>query len=62
MAHDEKLHPVAFHSRKFEPTKINYEINDKELLASADSFEKWCHFLEGSPHQISVYNDHKNLT
>ena len=59
---DEKLHPVAFHSRKFESAEINYEIHDKELLAIVDSFEQWRHFLEGSPHQIIVYNDHKNLT
>ena len=59
---DEKLHPTAFHSRKFEAVKINYEIHDKELLPIVDSFEQWRHLLEGSPHQIIVYNDHKNLT
>jgi hypothetical protein len=59
---DDKLHPVAFNSTKFEPAEINYEIHDKELLAILDSFEQWRHFLEGSPHQIIVYNDHKNLT
>jgi hypothetical protein len=59
---DDKAHPIAFHSRKFEPAEINYEIHDKELLAIVDSFEQWRHFLEGSPHQITVYNDHKNLT
>jgi hypothetical protein len=62
MGDDEKLHPVAFHSRKCEPAEIRYEIHDKELLAIVDSFEQWRHFLEGSPHQIIVYNDHKNLT
>ena len=35
---DEKLHPVAFHSRKFDAAEINYEIHDKELLAIVDSF------------------------
>jgi len=35
---DEKLHPFAFHSRKFSAAKINYEIYDKELLAIMDSF------------------------
>ena len=59
---DGKLHPVAFHSRKFEAVDINYEIHDKELLAIVDSFRQWRHLLEGSPHQIIVYNDHKNLT
>ena len=56
------IYPVAFHSRKFEAAEINYEIHDKEILAIVDSFEHWPHFLEGSPHQIIVYNDHKNLT
>ena len=59
---DSKLHPVAFHSRKFEAAEINYEIHDKELLAIVDSFQQWRHFLEGSSQQIIVYNDHKNLT
>jgi hypothetical protein len=27
---DNGLHPVAFHSRKFSPAEINYEIHDKE--------------------------------
>ena len=30
---DQKLHHVAFHSRKFDTAEINYEIHDKELLA-----------------------------
>jgi hypothetical protein len=35
---DKKLHPNAFHSRKFSPAKINYEIHDKELLTIVNSF------------------------
>ena len=35
---DGQLHPVAFHSRKFEAAEINYEIHDKELLAIVDCF------------------------
>ena len=35
---DEKLHPMAFHSCKFDTAEINYEIHDKELLAIMDSF------------------------
>jgi hypothetical protein len=53
--------PVSFHSRKFSPTKINYKIHDKELLAIVDAFEEWCHFFEGVQHEIVVYLDHKNL-
>ena len=49
---DGHLHPIAFHSRKFNVVEINYEAHDKELLAVVDSFAQWRHFLEGSPHQI----------
>jgi len=39
--HDEenRLHPVAFHSRKFSLAEINYKIYDKELLAVVDAFK-----------------------
>jgi len=58
---DGHLHPVAFHSRKFTATEINYEIHDKELLAIVDSFQEWRHFLEGAQHLVTVHTDHKNL-
>ena len=58
---DEKLHLVAFHSRKFDTANINYGIHDKELLAIVDSFMQWRHFLEGSSNQVTVFSDHKNL-
>jgi hypothetical protein len=38
---DKKLPPNAFHSRKFSPAEINYEIYDKELLAIVDCFKAW---------------------
>ena len=57
----EKLHPLAFHSRKFSAVEINYKIHDKELLAIVDSFQEWRHLLEGATHQVTVYTDHKNL-
>ena len=57
---DEKLHLVTFQLRKFD-TEINYEIHDKELFAIVDTFAQWRHFLEGSTHQVIVFNDHKNL-
>ena len=61
MDEGEKLHPVAFYSRKFSAAEINYEIHDKELLAIVDSFQEWRHFLEGAAHPVTVYTDHKNL-
>jgi hypothetical protein len=40
-AEDKMLHPNAFHSRKFSPAEINYEIHNKELLALVDCFKVW---------------------
>ena len=51
---DEKLHPFAFHSRKFDAAEINYEIHDKEHLAIVESFAQWRPFLEGSPHRVTL--------
>jgi len=58
---ENRLHPVVFHSRKFQPAEINYEIHDKELLAVVDAFKHWRQYCEGVTHQVQVYSDHQNL-
>jgi hypothetical protein len=58
---ENRLHPVAFHSRKFTPAEINYEIHDKELLAIVDAFKHWRRYCEGALHQVQVFSDHQNL-
>jgi len=58
---ENRLHPVAFHSRKFSPAEITYEIHDKELLAIVDGFKHWRRYCEGAEHQIQVFSDHQNL-
>jgi hypothetical protein len=58
---DNALHPIAYHSQKFTPTEINYEIHDKELLAIVDSFKLWRRYVEGSLYTVLVYSDHQNL-
>jgi len=58
---ENRLHPVAFHSRKFQPAEINYEIHDKELLVIVDAFKHWRCYCEGATHQVQVYSDHLNL-
>ena len=55
------IHPVAFHSRTFSTTELNYDVHDKELLAIFDAFKIWWHYLEGSTLPIDVVTDHKNL-
>jgi hypothetical protein len=60
-AKDRKLHPNAFHSRKFLPAEINYAIHDKELLTIVDCFKVWQRYLEGSLYTVQVFMDHKNI-
>ena len=56
-----EIHPIAFHSRCFTSSEINYDTHDKELLATFAAFKAWRHYLEGSPTPIDVVTDHKNL-
>jgi len=58
---ENRLHLVAFHSRKFTPAEINYEIHDKELLAIVDAFKHWRRYCEGAMYQVEVYSDYQNL-
>ena len=52
---------MAFHSRKFQPADIDYEIHDKELLAIVDAFKHWRRYCEGAVHQVQVFSNHQNL-
>ena len=56
-----KMHPIAFHSQKFNPVELNYDIYDKEMLAIVDSLEHYRHIFEGLGQQITIYSDHLNL-
>src|SRR6266511_2133069 len=58
---DDQLHPVAFHSRSFSASELNYDVHDKELFAIYEAFCIWCHYLEGSAAPIDVITEHKNL-
>jgi len=55
------IHPIAFHSRAFNSTKLNYDIYDKELLAIFEAFKKWRYYLEGTITPVEVFTNHKNL-
>src|SRR5713101_1375718 len=59
---DRHWHPVAFLSKSFIEAECNYDIYDRELLAIIKALEEWHHYLEGSPHPITIISDHKNLT
>jgi hypothetical protein len=58
---DGEVHPVAFLSRTFSTTELNYDVYDKELLAILEAFKAWQHYLEGVGTPIDVITDHKNL-
>jgi hypothetical protein len=55
------LHAVAFHSRKFKPAEINYDIHDKAMLAIVVVFKAWEHMLKSTASEITVFTDYKNL-
>jgi len=58
---DEKWHPVEFHSIRFSPAEINYDVHDKEMAAIVAAFKEWAYMLMSVDEQILVYTDRKNL-
>ena len=53
--------PVAYMSKQMLLAECNYVIYDKELLAIIEALKLWRHYLEGSPHPVEIWSDHKNL-
>jgi len=58
---ENKLHPVAYHSRSLNNAELSYPITDKEFLAIKEAFSTWNHLLVGAKFKVKVYTDHKNL-
>ena len=58
---DGHIYPIAFHSRKFNPAEMNYEIYDKEMLPIVESLEHYRHYFDGLGQQITIYSDYHNL-
>jgi hypothetical protein len=55
------LHPITFHSRKFNSAELNYEIYDKEMLAIVESLDRYWHYFEGLGQTTTIFSDHWNL-
>lgn len=55
-------HPVAFFSKSLNEHERNYDIYDKELLAIVRAMDEYRQHLEGHPHTIEIWSDHRNLT
>ena len=45
LCEDNRCHPIAFHSRKFQPAEVNYDVHDKEMTAIVAAFKEWEHLL-----------------
>src|SRR6202012_3731638 len=56
-----KPQAMGYFSKAFSEVERNYDIHDRELLAVLRGLEHWRHLLMGSPHEIMVFTDHKNL-
>jgi hypothetical protein len=54
------LHSVAYWSRKMHPAELNYDIEDKEMLAIVVSIKHWRYYLEGARHSFMIYINHNN--
>ena len=52
--------PIAFFSRRLQPTERKYSAFDRELLAIFSAIKHFRHFLEGR--RFTVFTDHKPLT
>ena len=55
------LHPITFHSRKFNAAELNYEIYDKEMLAIVETMDYYRHYFEGLGQTTTIFSDHRNL-
>ena len=55
------LHPCAYLSQTFSPAECNYDIYDRELLTVIHALDHWRHYLQGTPHPVTLLTNHKNL-
>ena len=58
----EGLRPLAFLSRKLNPSEQKYSAYERELDAVASCLIDWRHYIEGCPGGATVITDHKPLT
>lgn len=56
------MRAVGSISQSFTPAEWNYDIHDRELLAIIHRLRAWRHLLLSSPHVVTIFMDHKNLT
>jgi hypothetical protein len=59
---DKKYRPVAYLSKSLSPTKRNYPIYDRELLAIVESLKEFCPYVLGNRKRLKVLSNHSNLS
>ena len=57
-----ELRPCGFLSKALHDAEIRWQIYNKELYAIIRALEEWQHFLMGTPNEVIISCDHKNLT
>ena len=57
-----ELQPCGYISEALGPAQQRYEVYDRELLGIIRGLNAWRHYLLGSPHQVVIWCDHKNLS
>ena len=55
-----KWHLIAYFSRKFSSSELNYSVYDKKLMTIVMSFKQWRHYLE-SIFKIEIWSNHANF-
>jgi transposase InsO family protein/uncharacterized protein (UPF0335 family) len=55
----QRLHPIAFESKKLSPTEQRYSAQEREMLATKHCLNHWRHLVEGL--SITIRSDHESL-
>ena len=55
----QRLHPIAYMSKKLTETESRYSTQERELLAAKYALDYWRHIIEGS--EILIRTDHESL-
>jgi len=58
---DRRWHPLSYYNKRFLSGELNYDVHDKEMVVIVNCFQEWQHFWMGTPEEIVVFTDHKNL-
>jgi len=55
----QRLHPIAFESKKLSPTEQRYSAQEREMLTVKHCLNHWRHLVEGL--SITIRSDHESL-